>query len=42
MNTGQPTPESAPADFKANCKVAVGVDPDKFFRLLLPRLTTST
>jgi inosine-uridine nucleoside N-ribohydrolase len=41
MNTGQPAPESSPFPFKANCKVAVGVDPDKFFRLLIPRLTAA-
>ena len=29
-------------EYKPNCKVAVGVDPDKFFRLLLPRLTQSS
>src|SRR5262252_8865116 len=28
-------------EYKPNCKVAVGVDPDKFFNLLLPRLTKS-
>jgi len=28
-------------EFKPNCKVAVGVDPDKFFSLLIPRLTAS-
>jgi inosine-uridine nucleoside N-ribohydrolase len=26
-------------EYKPNCKVAVGVDPDKFFNLLIPRLT---
>jgi pyrimidine-specific ribonucleoside hydrolase len=41
MNTGQPAPESAPAEFRPNCKVAVGVDPDKFFNLLMPRLTAT-
>jgi len=28
-------------EYKPNCKVAVGVDPDKFFNLLIPRLTKS-
>jgi len=28
-------------EYKPNCKVAVGVDPDKFFNLLIPRLTAS-
>ncbi|MGB2633663.1 MAG: nucleoside hydrolase [Candidatus Acidiferrum sp.] len=41
MNTGGPAPESRPAEFKLNCKVAIGVDPDKFFRLFIPRLTAS-
>lgn len=41
MNTGGPAPESRPAEFKPNCKVAVGVDADKFFRLFIPRLTAS-
>ena len=40
MDTGSegPTPTE---EYKPNCKVAVGVDPDKFFQLLLPRLTAS-
>ena len=28
-------------EYKPNCRVAVGVDPDKFFNLLIPRLTAS-
>ena len=28
-------------EYRPNCKVAVGVDPDKFFNLLIPRLTKS-
>jgi inosine-uridine nucleoside N-ribohydrolase len=36
-----PTDTHAP-EFKPNCKVAVGVDPDKFFSLLLPRLTANS
>jgi len=39
MSTGQPAPETSPSEFNPNTKVAVGVDADKFFRLLLPRLT---
>jgi inosine-uridine nucleoside N-ribohydrolase len=39
MNTGQAAPEIPQSELKPNCKVAVGVDADKFFRLLLPRLT---
>jgi purine nucleosidase len=41
MYTGQPAPETAQVEFKPNTKVAVGVDPDKFFRLFLPRLTAA-
>jgi len=41
MATGQTAPETSAAEFRPNCKVAVGVDPDKFFRLLLPRLTAA-
>jgi inosine-uridine nucleoside N-ribohydrolase len=41
MNTGQSAPEASPAEFKPNCKVAVAVDADRFFRLLLPRLTAT-
>jgi hypothetical protein len=28
-------------EYKPNCKVAVGVDPERFFNLLIPRLTAS-
>ena len=28
-------------EYKPNCKVALGVDPEKFFNLLIPRLTKS-
>jgi inosine-uridine nucleoside N-ribohydrolase len=38
MDTGTPGPIPV-EEFKPNCKVAMGVDADKFFRLLLPRLT---
>lgn len=40
METGMAGPIPT-EEYKPNCKVAVGVDPDKFFRLLLPRLTMS-
>ena len=40
MDTGASGPIPT-EEFKPNCKVAIGVDPDKFFRLLLPRLTQS-
>ena len=41
LDTGLPFPTSEPAEpeFKPNAKVAVEVDSDKFFRLLLSRLT---
>jgi inosine-uridine nucleoside N-ribohydrolase len=39
MYTGLPAAESSSGEFKPNAKVAVGVDADKFFRLLIPRLT---
>jgi inosine-uridine nucleoside N-ribohydrolase len=42
MNNGLPAPQTAEAEWKPNSKVAVGVDPDKFFRLLLPRLTAAS
>ena len=42
MNNGLPEPEMPEAVFKSNTKVAVGVDSDKFFRLLLPRLTAAS
>lgn len=42
MNNGLPEPEMPEVVFKPNTKVAVGVDADKFFRLLLPRLTAAT
>lgn len=38
MDTGNPGPIPT-EEFKPNCKVAMGVDADKFFRLLMPRLT---
>jgi purine nucleosidase len=41
LETGLTFPDSPAADFKSNTKVAVKVDPDKFFRLLLSRLTTT-
>jgi inosine-uridine nucleoside N-ribohydrolase len=39
LETGLPAADSPEAEFKPNAKVAVDVDPDKFFRLLLARLT---
>jgi inosine-uridine nucleoside N-ribohydrolase len=42
MNNGLPAPQSSPAEFKTNTKVAVEVDPDRFFQLLLPRLTANS
>jgi inosine-uridine nucleoside N-ribohydrolase len=41
MDTGAANGPIPTEEYKPNCKVAVGVDPDKFFRLLLPRLTRS-
>jgi pyrimidine-specific ribonucleoside hydrolase len=41
LETGQPPIEYLEPDFKPNALVAVDVDPDKFFRLLLARLTAS-
>jgi inosine-uridine nucleoside N-ribohydrolase len=41
LDTGMPAPETPDAEFKRNAQVAVEVDPDKFFHLLLPRLTAS-
>jgi inosine-uridine nucleoside N-ribohydrolase len=41
LETGQPAADSPEPEFKPNAKVAVEVDPDKFFRLLLARLTAS-
>ena len=41
MNTSLPTTGTVSRDFKPNAKVAVEVDPDKFFHLLLSRLTAA-
>jgi len=41
LETGLPPVEYLESDFKPNALVAVDVDPDKFFRLLLARLTAS-
>ena len=41
LETGLPAGDSPEPEFKPNAKVAVEVDPDKFFRLLLARLTAS-
>ena len=42
MDTSMPGASAPEEPFKPNAKVAVGVDPDKFFRLLMPRLTGTT
>jgi len=42
MDTGTANGPIPVEEFKPNCKVAVGVDPDKFFRLLIPRLTLNS
>jgi inosine-uridine nucleoside N-ribohydrolase len=39
METSAPEPPPAAIPYKPNAQVAVGVDPDRFFRLLIPRLT---
>lgn len=39
METSAPEPPPAEVPFKANTQVAVGVDPDRFFHLLIQRLT---
>jgi pyrimidine-specific ribonucleoside hydrolase len=39
MDSSLPATDSTSREFKPNAKVAVEVDPDKFFSLLLPRLT---
>lgn len=41
LDTGDAAGAIPVEEYKPNCKVAVGVDPDKFFNLLIPRLTTS-
>jgi len=41
METSAPEPQPAEVPYKPNAQVAVGVDPDRFFRLLIPRLTGS-
>jgi pyrimidine-specific ribonucleoside hydrolase len=42
MDSSMPGPFAPEEPFKPNAKVAVGVDPEKFFRLLMPRLTETT
>jgi len=42
MSVGSVGPEVRAADVKPNAKVAVAVDPDKFFNLLMPRLTAAS
>lgn len=39
METSMPGPSAPEEPFEPNAKVAVGVNPEKFFHLLLPRLT---
>jgi pyrimidine-specific ribonucleoside hydrolase len=39
METSAPEPPPAEVPFKPNAQVAVGVDPDRFFHLLIQRLT---
>jgi inosine-uridine nucleoside N-ribohydrolase len=39
MDTSMPGPSATEEPFKPNAKVAVGVNPDQFFHLLIPRLT---
>ena len=42
MATGMDEGSIPAEEYKPNCKVAVGVDPEKFFALLLPRLTANS
>lgn len=42
LHTASPATEVPEADFKPNCKVAVEADSEKFFHLLLSRLTASS
>ncbi|HUI52017.1 MAG TPA: nucleoside hydrolase [Terriglobales bacterium] len=42
MATGMDEGAIPAEEYKPNCKVAVGVDPEKFFALLLPRLTANS
>ncbi|MFZ3217240.1 MAG: nucleoside hydrolase [Candidatus Acidiferrales bacterium] len=39
LETSAPGPTAPVEGFQTNAKVAMGVDPDRFFRLLIPRLT---
>lgn len=39
LDTGDAAGPIPVEEYKPNCKVAVGVDPEKFFNLLIPRLT---
>jgi len=41
METSAPEPPPAEIPFRPNAQVATGVDPDRFFHLLIPRLTGS-
>jgi len=42
LATALPPAEAPDAEFKANCKVAVEADSERFFRLLLSRLTAAS
>lgn len=42
LEAGLPAPESSDPDFKANCKAATEVEPEKFFQLLVARLTANS
>jgi inosine-uridine nucleoside N-ribohydrolase len=42
LDTGLPEPEVSDSGFRANVKVAVAVDSEKFFHLLMARLTSSS
>jgi inosine-uridine nucleoside N-ribohydrolase len=41
LDTGDAAGAIPMEEYRPNCKVAVGVDPDKFFNLLIPRLRAS-
>jgi len=41
METSAPEPPLVEIPYRPNAQVAVGVDPDRFFHLLISRLTSS-
>jgi inosine-uridine nucleoside N-ribohydrolase len=41
LETGEPEPPESAQTFTPNAKVAMEVDPERFFKLLIPRLTGS-